>query len=75
MLPYYFQDEINFLEGEGMLNHHKSEKVSPNKMDRYSKLPFAALDPETADFGNTTNSGINYKCINQRIEVHFSVLE
>ena len=42
MLPYYYQDEINFLEGEGMLNHSQQLK-------RYSKLPFGGSETEDAD--------------------------
>ena len=48
MLPYYYQDEINFLEGEGMLNHSQQLNSSVN-VKRYSKLPFGGSETEDAD--------------------------
>lgn len=66
MMPYYYEDEISFLEGEGF---------SDSKTQRYSKLPFGEFDPETPDHETLTSSKRDYKCINQRVEVHFSTLQ
>ena len=43
MIPYYFQDEVNFLEGEGFQNVDRfsnNQIQSPRRKHAYSKLPF-----------------------------------
>lgn len=72
MIPEYYQDELNFLQGEGIADKtanrdsHNISKQNATIIQRYNSIPFNV--DESVDEGHAKQSRQNtFRCINQKI--------